>query len=607
MKIPSQHAPDTCRSPAKQSAQALRRRHLPWLSPLGVAGRWLATPVDGDDAEERAAEQVAERVRGDTPPRPPSSHPPRLPGAPLVPVDAVRSSLDAGESLPAASREEFGAALGADLTDVRVHTGQRAAESASALGARAYTVGTDVAFAEGAYVPHTAEGERLLAHELTHVVQQRTGPPRLQRQAAGEAPGDAPAAATPPVLVEDAAEPGPGQMRRTAFLTQLRTDLESEIAAAGVEIEPIDDLPWFTQVQGMSAAELEAAIEHYTGAKGGDATALASAVRARVLGATRIWLTTGMVVGIPTEAEGIEPPAAEGGEVLARAVGASKPGDRADATAARQALVGGRALEADVRARMETRFGRSLAHARIHTERRAADEAAARGVEAFALGSDIAFAPGMYQPGTSLGDHRLAHELVHTLQRRAGGASPTPALEEEAERLAGDVVHGRNTAVVRPQYGIEIRLLGRNGFRPPMRPPPGRQPGGGRGGPPRMGRPQQSGSCCKSQKAPPQPQPQQQPQPTPAPTVQRLPIPTTPGGMSTNEFGTRVMRWGSGHDAARARMQTLTRSELEQAGVTRSMAQQWRDFYRNEMVRNPNNPSAAGRAYLMQRAVELLQ
>jgi hypothetical protein len=67
------------------------------------------------------------------------------------------------------------------------------------------------------------------------------------------------------------------------------------------------------------------------------------------------------------------------------------------------------------------------------------------------------------------------------------------------------------------------------------------------------------------------------------------------------------MRWGSGHAEARARIQTLTRSELEQAGVTRSMAEQWRDFYRNEMVRNPNNPSAAGRADLMQRAVELLQ
>jgi len=68
----------------------------------------------------------------------------------------------------------------------------------------------------------------------------------------------------------------------------------------------------------------------------------------------------------------------------------------------------------------------------------------------------------------------------------------------------------------------------------------------------------------------------------------------------------RVMRWGSGDAAARARISTLTREELERAGLTREMAEVWRDFYRHENARNPRNPSAAGRAELMQRAVELL-
>ncbi len=53
-------------------------------------------------------------------------------------------------------------------------------------------------------------------------------------------------------------------------------------------------------------------------------------------------------------------------------------------------------------------------------------------------------------------------------------------------------------------------------------------------------------------------------------------------------------------------MATLTREELEEAGVTLAMAQEWRGFYLNEMRRNPDNPSAAGRADLMQRAAELL-
>jgi hypothetical protein len=76
--------------------------------------------------------------------------------------------------------------------------------------------------------------------------------------------------------------------------------------------------------------------------------------------------------------------------------------------------------------------------------------------------------------------------------------------------------------------------------------------------------------------------------------------------MTVSDFGNKVMRWGTGHEAARARIKTLTREELERAGVTAEMAAIWRDFYINEAARNPANPSAAGRAELMARAAELL-
>ncbi len=66
------------------------------------------------------------------------------------------------------------------------------------------------------------------------------------------------------------------------------------------------------------------------------------------------------------------------------------------------------------------------------------------------------------------------------------------------------------------------------------------------------------------------------------------------------------MRWGTGDAAARERIATLTRDELERAGVTLEMAREWRNFYRRELSRNPANPSAAGRAELMRRAVDLL-
>jgi hypothetical protein len=72
-----------------------------------------------------------------------------------------------------------------DFSRVRVHSGARAAQAAQALNARAFTLGHEVFFGAGQYAPGTAHGQRLLAHELTHVVQQRGGdhstPQAIQR------------------------------------------------------------------------------------------------------------------------------------------------------------------------------------------------------------------------------------------------------------------------------------------------------------------------------------------------------------------------------------------------------------------------------------------
>src|SRR5207253_648342 len=62
--------------------------------------------------------------------------------------------------------------FGHDFSQVRVHTDERAAESARSVNALAYTAGQDVVFGGGQYEPGTNEGKKLLAHELTHVVQQ---------------------------------------------------------------------------------------------------------------------------------------------------------------------------------------------------------------------------------------------------------------------------------------------------------------------------------------------------------------------------------------------------------------------------------------------------
>lgn len=84
-------------------------------------------------------------------------------------------------------------------------------------------------------------------------------------------------------------------------------------------------------------------------------------------------------------------------------------------------------------------------------------------------------------------------------------------------------------------------------------------------------------------------------------------MPPIPRGMTQAAFEQRVMRWGSGDEAARQRINTLTRAELEAAGVSLPMAQVWLEFYKQEKAARPANPSAQGRAELMQRAVQLLE
>jgi len=81
-----------------------------------------------------------------------------------------------GEALPGDLRKDMEHRLGADFSGVRVHTNEQAAASAAAVQARAYTVGNEVVFGSGGFDATSPDGRRTLAHELTHVVQQQSGP-----------------------------------------------------------------------------------------------------------------------------------------------------------------------------------------------------------------------------------------------------------------------------------------------------------------------------------------------------------------------------------------------------------------------------------------------
>lgn len=92
------------------------------------------------------------------------------------------------------------------------------------------------------------------------------------------------------------------------------------------------------------------------------------------------------------------------------------------------------------------------------------------------------------------------------------------------------------------------------------------------------------------------------------PDIQRLEIPPTPNNMSLPDFGRGIIGWGTGPDGAEARLNNVTKADVEKyktQSVTLEMIQTWQKFYENETRRNAGNPTAPFRAQLMQKIAGL--
>jgi peptidoglycan hydrolase-like protein with peptidoglycan-binding domain len=137
------------------------------------------------DALEQEADRVADRVTAMSAPGAAPAIQRRAGGAglPEAAPPLVQQAVQApGRPLDGATRAFMEPRFGRDLGAVRVHTDTQAAQSAHAVNALAYTVGRDIVFGAGRYAPSTAEGRNLLAHELTHTIQQTgNAAPPLQR------------------------------------------------------------------------------------------------------------------------------------------------------------------------------------------------------------------------------------------------------------------------------------------------------------------------------------------------------------------------------------------------------------------------------------------
>jgi outer membrane protein OmpA-like peptidoglycan-associated protein len=142
----------------------------------------------------------------------------------------VREVLrSAGQPLDAPVRRYMESRFGRDFGEVRVHVDTKASDTAERVNARAYTVGHHIVFREGEYQPGAREGRRLLAHELTHVIQQRAAALPIPRGSAkgGALQNDT---AGSPVQTQMSGAPARG-LQRQADLSQAPPGLLCELVA----------------------------------------------------------------------------------------------------------------------------------------------------------------------------------------------------------------------------------------------------------------------------------------------------------------------------------------------------------------------------------------
>jgi hypothetical protein len=162
-----------------------------------------------------------------------------------------------GSPLDGGVRADMEARMGHDFSDVRVHTGDTADASARSVSAHAYTVGSNIVFQRGTYDPGSSSGQTLLAHELTHVVQQRNGPvdgtpaaggisvsdpsDRFEVEAATNADKvmSQPAPAAP---VQTAAAPGAGVQRHAADEAEVQAAHDSSLPSVQREGEEEEEM-----------------------------------------------------------------------------------------------------------------------------------------------------------------------------------------------------------------------------------------------------------------------------------------------------------------------------------------------------------------------------
>ena len=363
-----------------------------------------------------------------------------------------------GSALDATIRQTVESHVGADLSHVRVHSDERAHNASESIGARAFTYGSQVFLGPG----ESATDLALMAHELTHVVQQgAAGQLGTQALAVGaadhpaEREADAVAAravagpsTTGPKLVEQSVTPQTGQMTRDAFLARLRPQVvavtEAELGRAGATAGCPYIEHWFGHFATAPAAHVERFAQRFSGrASVANAADYIPPILERLRDGVRRWMR-GDNINPDLQAAGIS-----AGTVPVRPQGLLGAAlsfglQRKPVAEVVERLGPGQAIDPGVASRFGAALGQDVSGTRVHTGEVAARMANSIDAAAFTVGNHVAFGANTYQPGTPRGDALLAHELAHVAQQKGAnveaetetsdGASPVG--DEEVARTA---------------------------------------------------------------------------------------------------------------------------------------------------------------------------
>jgi hypothetical protein len=312
-------------------------------------------------------------------------------------------------------------------------------------------------------------------------------PARIQRQANSSAPekeSGTQSAATHALsnqfLVDDGtASPHSNQMSKSVFLTRVNeivcATADAELAAAGRSSDQCPYISkWMAFFKDQSASHVERSLLKYAP----EALSARSAkdyfpiIQRRVRVAVATWAKTGKVTGLPPGVGAMpdssaKPSSPADGKQTSTAIApaekkegfaggllrslstekrvqfkemAGTTPNHADPQSIRAQLGSGQGLDSRSRSRMESAFGHDFSRVRIHTDGQAGSLSGQLNARAFTIGTDIAFAPSEYRPGTLLGDALLAHELAHVVQQNSTSATPNGVSKDLSEDTTGERV-----------------------------------------------------------------------------------------------------------------------------------------------------------------------